>query len=228
MIMWVYATFGMTAILVVGAVLLAVMYSRIKAFVLPYLKCYNRPDKTLMLIFERKGTVRASPGDYVSEMYEDTGTKTPLAFFKADTGGFKLGNVDVEVFYDGADVTTSPELLIVVEELKGRGYRNIEEVMRAVRSGTFGGDDIVVRDGVVSMDTGTILVPILRSVNPGMVEGYSRGKPAITRAYTDTVLNIDRAGRNQKFYENPQIMALGFILIAGCLGIGILKSLGVF
>jgi len=100
--------------------------------------------------------------------------------------------------------------------------------MRAVRSGTFGGDDIVVRDGVVSMDTGTILVPILRSVNPGMVEGYSRGKPAITRAYTDTVLNIDRAGRNQKFYENPQIMALGFILIAGCLGIGILKSLGVF
>src|SRR5690606_35789655 len=151
MIMWVYATFGMTAILVVGAVLLAVMYSRIKAFVLPYLKCYNRPDKTLMLIFERKGTVRASPGDYVSEMYEDTGTKTPLAFFKADIGGFKLGNVDVEVFYDGADVATSPELLIVVEELKRRGYRNIEEVMRAVRSGTFGGDDIVVRDGVVSM-----------------------------------------------------------------------------
>ncbi len=35
MMMWVYATFGITAILVVGAVLLAVMYSRIKAFVLP-------------------------------------------------------------------------------------------------------------------------------------------------------------------------------------------------
>ena len=63
---------------------------------------------------------------------------------------------------------------------------------------------------------------------PGMVEGYSRGKPAITRAYTDTVLNIDRAGRNQKSYENTQGMALGFILLAGCLGIGILKSLGVF
>ncbi len=228
MILWVYATFGMVAILIIGVLLAVIIYSRLKPFAISYLKCYNQPEKSLMLIFERKGTVRASPGDYVSEMYEDTGTKTPLAFFKGDTGGFKLGNVDVEVFFDGADVATSPEMLIVVEELKARGYRNIEEVMTAVRTGAFGGDDIVTRDGVVCMDTGTVLVPILRTVNPAMVEGYSKGKPAITRAYTDTVLNIDRAGRDVKFYENPQIMALGFILIAGCLGIGIMKSLGVF
>lgn len=225
---WVYATFGLVMLIVVGIVLLFVFYSRVKSFVIPYLACYNNPRKTLMLIFERKGTIRASAGDYISEMYEDRSTKQPLSFFKSDVGGFKLGNVDVDLFYDGADTATSPELLTVVEELKARGYKNIESVMADVRAGKFGGDKIITRDGVVYMDTGTILVPLLKTVRPSSIEGYNNGKPAITRAYVDTVLNIDRAGRGQKFFENPQLMALGFILIMGCMGIGIMKVLGVF
>ncbi len=225
---WMYVSFGLIFVVVLLVVIVFATYTKIKPFAMPYLQCHNKPDKSLMLIFQRKGTVRASAGNYISEMYEDTGSKTPLAFFKGDTGGFKLGQADVEVFFDGADTAVSPEIAVLIAELKRMGYRNIDEVMDAVRAGEFGGDRIRTRDGVVQFKKGSITIPLLKSVNPAVVEGFSRGKPAITRAYTDTVLNIDRSGRGDKFYENPQIMALGFIIIAACLGIAIMKSMGVF
>lgn len=225
---WLYVTFGLVFVIIILILLVFIAYSKLKPIALPYLQCHNKPNKSLMLIFERKGTVRASAGDYISEMFEDSSSKTPLAFFKADVGGFKLGQADVELFFDGADTSVSPELAILVSELKRMGYRNIDEVTDAVRAGEFGGDKIITRDGIVFLEKGNVTIPLLKSISPSVVEGFSRGKPAITRAYTDTVLNIDRSGRNDKFYENPQIMGIGFIIVAGCLGIAIMKSMGVF
>ena len=110
---WLYTIFGLILVIVLIGALVFVAYSKLKPIAIPYLACYNKPTKTLMLIFERKGTVRASAGDYISEMFEDTGARTPLAFFKSDVGGFKLGQADVELFYDGADTSVSPEISVL-------------------------------------------------------------------------------------------------------------------
>lgn len=227
-ITWVYLSFGLMAVIAVLIVVVVIGYLLLRPVAVPYLKTRNKPGRPLLAIFQRNSRLRLTPGKYIAEMYEVDDPDNPLAFFKADTGGYKLGAADVEAFYDGAAAATSPDLVVAVQELRNMGYRDIDDLMTAIRAGTFKGDQFTLRDGVVSFDAGTISIPLIRQFDPAVVETFSKGKPAITRAYSDTKLNIDRAGRDSKFYENPQLMALAFIIIAGCLGIGIMKSMGVF
>lgn len=208
-------------VLAIGAIIL-------KPVALPYLKSYNKPQKPLLAIFQRNGRLNLTNGNYIAEVYESNDKENPLAFFKSDTGGYRLGNTDIEIFYDGAASATSPEIVLAIEELQKRGYKNIDEVMEAVRNGQFSGDSFVTKNGVVSFDNGTISIPLIKQFDPAIVEEFSRGKPSITRAYSDTKLNIDRINRSGKFYDNPQIMSLAFLIICACIGIGILKALGVF
>lgn len=227
-ITWVYLSFGLMAVVAVLIVVVVLGYLLLQPVAVPYLQTRNKPGRPLLAIFQRNGRLRLTPGKYIAEMYEVDDPANPLAFFKADTGGYKLGAADVEAFYDGAAAATSPDLVVAVQELRNMGYRDIDDLMTAIRAGTFKGDQFTLRDGVVSFDNGTISIPLIRQFDPAVVETFSKGKPAITRAYSDTKLNIDRAGRDSKFYDNPQLMALAFIIIAGCLGIGIMKSMGVF
>lgn len=227
-ITWVYLSFALMGVIVLLVVALIAGYLLLKPVAPPYLQCRGNPKSPLLGLFQRNGRFRLTKGRYVAEMYEDPDPQNPLAFFKSDHGGYKLGACDIEVFYDGAGAATSPDLVVAVQELRAMGYRNIEDVMAAIRTGKFRGDKFCLQGSEVYFRDGTISIPLIRQFDPAAVEVFSKGKPAITRAYTDTKLNIDRAGRDQKFYENPQIMALGFIIIAGCLGIGMMKSLGVF
>lgn len=227
-ITWVYISFGLMGAVVILIVALVAGYLILKPIALPYLKCRGKAKKPLMQIFQRNGRLRLVPGKYIAEMYEDPDPQNPLAFFKSDTGGYKLGACDTELFYDGAVAATSPDLVVAVQELRNMGYRNIDDLMRAVRAGAFKGDQFTLKGETVCFDNGTISIPLIRQFDPSQVEIFSKGKPAITKAYSDTKLNIDRRARQEKFYENPQIMAMGFILLMGCLGIGLMKSLGVF
>lgn len=227
-ITWVYISFGLMGAVVILIVALVAGYLILKPIALPYLKCRGKAKKPLMAIFQRNGRVRLVPGKYIAEMYEDPDPQNPLAFFKSDTGGYKLGACDTELFYDGAVAATSPDLVVAVQELRSMGYRNIDDLMRAVRAGAFKGDQFTLKGETVCFDNGTISIPLIRQFDPSQVEIFSKGKPAITKAYSDTKLNIDRRARQEKFYENPQIMAMGFILLMGCLGIGLMKALGVF
>ena len=227
-ITWVYISFGLAGLVVILIVALVAGYLILKPVAIPYLKCRGKAKTPLMGIFQRNGRLRLVPGKYVAEMYEDPDPKNPLAFFKSDTGGYKIGACDLEVFYDGAVAATSPNLVVAVQELRSMGYRNIDDLMRAVRAGAFKGDQFTLKGETVCFDNGTISIPLIRQFDPSQVEIFSKGKPAITKAYSDTKLNIDRRARQEKFYENPQIMAMGFILLMGCLGIGLMKALGVF
>lgn len=227
-ITWVYISFGLAGLVVILIVALVAGYLILKPVAIPYLKCRGKAKTPLMGIFQRNGRLRLVPGKYVAEMYEDPDPQNPLAFFKSDTGGYKIGACDLEVFYDGAVAATSPDLVVAVQELRNMGYRNIDDLMRAVRAGAFKGDQFTLKGETVCFDNGTISIPLIRQFDPSQVEIFSKGKPAITKAYSDTKLNIDRRARQEKFYENPQIMAMGFILLMGCLGIGIMKALGVF
>ncbi len=227
-ITWVYISFGLAGLVVILIVALVAGYLILKPVAIPYLKCRGKAKTPLMGIFQRNGRLRLVPGKYVAEMYEDPDPKNPLAFFKSDTGGYKIGACDLEVFYDGAVAATSPDLVVAVQELRNMGYRNIDDLMRAVRAGAFKGDQFTLKGETVCFDNGTISIPLIRQFDPAQVEIFSKGKPAITKAYSDTKLNIDRRARQEKFYENPQIMAMGFILLMGCLGIGLMKALGVF
>jgi hypothetical protein len=227
-ITWVYLSFGLAGVAVILIVALVAGYMLTKPIIVPYLKCRNKSKTPLMAIFQRNGRVRLVPGRYVAEMYEDPDPKNPLAFFKSDTGGYKLGGCDIEPFYDGAIAATSPDLVVAVQELRKMGYRTIDEVMAAIRAGRFKGDKFEMKGETVSFTDGTISIPLIRQFDPAQVDIFGKGKPAITKAYSDTKLNIDRASRNEKFYENPQLMGMAFILLMGCLGIGLMKALGVF
>lgn len=227
-IIWVYLSFGLMAIIVILIGILAIGYVMLKSIAIPYLKCRGKPRNPLMLLYQQNGRARLTPGKYIAGMYEDPDPTNPLAFFKSDTGSYKLGAADLESFYDGAGTATSPDLVVAVQELREMGYANIHDLMAAVRAGRFKGDSFVLKDGTVCFEKGTISIPLIRQFDPAKIEAFSQSKPAITKAYSDTKLNIDRAGRDQKFYENPQIMALGFIIVSACIGIGIMKSMGVF
>lgn len=225
---WVYLTFALTGVIIILIVILAIGYVWLKPVAIPYLRCRGKSKTPLMGIFQRNGRLKLTPGRYIAEMYEDLDPTNPLAFFKSNTGGYKLGACDFEAFYDGAAAATSPDLVVAVQELRAMGFRNIDDLMTAVRAGQFKGDQFTLKGKTVCFDNGTISIPLIRQFDPAQVEVFSEGKAAITKAFSDTKLVIDRAKRDQKFYENPQIMALGFLIIAGCLGIGLMKSLGVF
>lgn len=225
---WVYLAFGLMAVITILVGILAIGYVWLKPIAIPYLKCRGKPRTPLMLLCQQNGRARATPGKYIAGMYEDPDPTNPLAFFKSDTGSYKLGAADLELFYDGAGTATSPDLVVAVQELRSMGYTNINDLMAAFRAGKFKGDSFTLKGETVCFDNGTISIPLIRQFDPAKVEGFSKNKPAITKAYSDTKLNIDRADRDQKFYENPQIMALGFIIVSACIGIGIMKSMGVF
>jgi len=225
---WVYLTFALVGVVVILALVLVVGYIILKPVIIPYMKCRGKVKTPLLAIFQRNGRVRLTKGKYVAEVYEDPDPNYPLAFFKSNVGGYKLGDCDIEVFYDGAAAATSPDLVVAVQELRNMGYQNIDDVMRDVRAGKFKGDCFKLQGEEVCFRKGTISIPLIRQFDPAAVEVFSKGKPAITKAYSDTKLNIERASLHRNFYENPQIMGLAFLIIAGCLGIGILKALGVF
>ena len=101
-ITWVYLSFGLMGVVVILIVALVAGYLLLKPVAIPYLKCRGKAKTPLMGIFQRNGRLRLVPGKYIAEMYEDPDPKNPLAFFKSDTGGYKIGACDLEVFYDGA------------------------------------------------------------------------------------------------------------------------------
>lgn len=208
-----YGLFAAVAIIVVLLVVMVLYYSWLKP-VWPYLKSRNRPDRPLLMLFQKNGRVTWIPGQYRAEIYEKDDIENPLAFFKSDLQGYKLGQADLEVFYDGANVAVSPELAVAVYELKRMGYRNVDEVVDAVRAGTLRENDLVI--------------PLVRRFDPAVVADWVRGKPAILKAWADTKVNIDRARRDQPFYQNPQVMAFAFLIFVACLGVGLMKALGVF
>lgn len=225
---WVYISFALIAVVVLLVAVLAAGYVILKPVILPYWKCRGNANTPMLEIFQRNGRVRLTKGKYIAEVYEDPDPNYPLAFFKSDTGGYKLGACDLEVFYDGAGAATSPDLVVAVQELRDMGYRNINDVMADVRAGKFKGDKFVLQGEEVRFRDGTISIPLIKQFDPAKVEVFSKGKPAITKAYSDTKLNIERANLQGKFYENPQIMGIAFVIIAACIGIGIMKSMGVF
>lgn len=225
---WVYLSFGLMAVIIILVSALVAGYVWLNPVAVPYWKCRGKSRTPLMQIFQRNGRVRLIPGKYLAEMYEDPDPTNPLAFFKADTKSYKLGSADLEAFFDGSGAATSPELVVAVQELLDMGYHNITDLMAAVRAGRFKGDSFVLKGETVCFEKGTISIPLIRQFDPAKVEVFSKGKPAITKAYSDTKINVYRAKLDQKFYENPQIMALGFFVVAACIGIGIMKAMGVF
>lgn len=225
--MWQILSYVLMGVLVIVAVVGFVLFRILRPIAVDYVKTRNKPGKTFLVVCQRNGTMMTVAANYVAGVHERITNNERWAFFSS-RGRYRFGEASAEFVYDGSDMATDPATLVAVAELKARGYHSIEDVMRAVRAGEFGGDYLKTIDGVVHFADGTICVPLIAAFDPASIEGYSRGKPAITRAYTDTALNIDRARRDGKFYENPQVMAIGFILIAGCIGIGIMKSMGVF
>ena len=94
-ITWVYISFGLAGLVVILIVALVAGYLILKPVAIPYLKCRGKAKTPLMGIFQRNGRLRLVPGKYVAEMYEDPDPKNPLAFFKSDTGGYKIGACDL-------------------------------------------------------------------------------------------------------------------------------------
>lgn len=225
---WVYITFALGILLILVIAVVAWLAKKVKPVAFPYWKCSNKPNKPLMAIFRSGGRVVLEPGKYVAEVYENLDKTNPMAFFKSGFGSNRLGDCDLECFYDGTGTATSPELVVAVQELKDMGYRNINEVMTAYRAGSFGGDLIDGTDGTITYQNGKIAIPLIRQFNPAAVEDFARSKPAIIKGYSDTNLNIERANRNTPFYENAGIMSIAFLIIAACLGVGMMKAMGVF
>ena len=106
-ITWVYMSFGLAALVVILIVALVAGYWILKPVALPYLKCRVKAKTPLMAIFQRNGRLRLVPGKH-GRRDAKTPTQEPVAFFKSDTGGYKIGACDLELFYDGAIAATSP------------------------------------------------------------------------------------------------------------------------
>lgn len=208
-----WGTYGGIMVCIVLVVVLVVGWYFLRP-VMGYLKSRNRPDRPLMQIFRKNGRVSLEPGKYQAEVYERQDREDPLAFFKNDKSNWKLGQADLELFYDSANVAINPEITVAIRQLKNLGFKNIEEVALAVNKG--------------ELSKETFHIPLLTQFDPSWVVDYVKGKPATMKAWGDTKVNIDRARRAEKFYENPQIMSLGFIIVCACIGFGILKSMNVF
>lgn len=203
-------------LLLVGVVLMA---NWLKP-VLSYLPCRNNPKQPWMWIFQKNKRVKPFSGRYFAEVYEVEDKEDLMAFFKSDNDGYKVGAADLELFYDGVDRAVSPRMAVMVRTLRDLGYINIRDVTRALNEGQLPARQ---EDG-----SPAIYMPLFAQFDPAVVVDFVRSKPAILKAYADTKVNMERRGHDQKFYENPQIMALAFIIVASCLGIGLLKSMGVF
>ena len=232
-----------TCIIVALVAVIAIIFTLAKPVLLPYLKCRNKSGTVLTELFQKNRRCKLTTSKYIAEVYEQPDDKNPLAFFKSDTEeGYVLGAASLETFYDGAGNAATPAMAVAIRELKRQGYRSIDEVVDAYDKGAFMKDSISVDIDVKEKEPDpenpkkkrivtkkqTITIPLVRQFDVANVIDYVKGKPAILKAYSDTKVNIDRQNRNQKFYENPQLMGLGFLIIAAGIAIGIMKALNVF
>lgn len=188
--------------------------------VLSYIPSRNNPKQPWMWIFQKNKRVKPFSGSYFAEVYEVEDKEDLIAFFKSDSDGYKIGAADLEIFYDGVDRAVSPRMAVMIRTLRDLGYTNIRDVTQDINNGTLSTRQA---DG-----SRPVYMPLFTQFDPAVVADFVKSKPAILKAYADTKVNMERRGQDQKFYENPQIMALAFVIVAGCLGIGLLKSMGVF
>lgn len=201
-----------------AAVILALVfvYYRIRmAPVWNYNKCVNHPGKALMLLMRKTGVASMEVARYVAETFEKDANiwkhEDPLAFFKTDNSPSILGRAGFGVFYDAANIMANPEFVLACQELKRQGYTNIEDA----------------KDAYITKKL-TVNVPLFAEVDFGALYDFVKGRPAITKAYCDTKVNEARAERDQKFYENPQLMGIGFLIIMVIIGLGLGKAFNLF
>jgi hypothetical protein len=213
-----YATWIELGIIIVLILLGLLIWSWMRP-VLSYIPCRNNPNRPWMWIFQKNKRIKPFSGHYFAEVYEIEDKENLMAFFKADNEGYKVGSADLELFYEGIDRAVSPRMAIMVRTLRDLGYKSIRDATEALNRGLLP----KTKDGAPA-----IYMPLFTQFDPSVIEDWVKSKPAILKAYADTKVNMERHGNVQKFYENPQIMALAFVIIAGCLGIGLLKSMGVF
>jgi len=213
MIMYILGFYGFMAVAVL-LVIIMVAYRIKLGPVWNYVKCINKPGKALMLLLRKTGVSSMEESRYVAETFEKDAKparhEDPLAFFKTDNTPNILGRAGFGVFYDAANVMANPEFVLACQELKRQGYTHIEDAKMAWEAGNV-----------------KINIPLFAEVDFGALYDFIKGRPAISKAYCDTKVNEARAERDSKFWDNPQIMALGFIIICACIGIGILKALNV-
>jgi hypothetical protein len=199
---------------VVICIISMVIYYKWLKPVWPYLKARNHHDRPLMLIVQKNGPAFFDVGKYVAEVFEYLNLQNPMAFFKNDRENHRFGQADLDIFYEATAVAHNMEFVIAIEELTKRGYKDINGVMSDYRQGKFKDDPL--------------MIPILKEVDVAAVIDFVQGKPGTLKTYCDTKINIDRLGKDQKFWDNPQLMAIGYVLICGGLAIGIMKSMNVF
>ena len=186
--------------------------------VLSYIPSRNNPKQPWMWIFQKNKRVKPFSGRYFAEVYEVEDKEDLIAFFKSDNDGYKIGAADLELFYDGVDRAVSPRMAVMIRTLRDLGYTNIRDVTQDIQQRTL---------SPAGGRQPPVYMPLFTQFDPAVAD-FVKSKPAILKAYADTKVNMERRGQDQKFYENPQIMALAFVIVAGCLGIGLLKSMGVF
>ena len=208
---------GFYFFLAVGVLMTIVyVYTRIKmAPVWNYNKCVNHPGKALMLLMRKTGVASMEVARYVAETFEKDANiwkhEDPLAFFKTDNSPSILGRAGFGVFYDAANVMANPEFVLACQELKRQGYTNIEDAKTEYIAKKL-----------------TVNIPLFAEVDFGALYDFVKGRPSITKAYCDTKVNEARAERDQKFYENPQLMGIGFLIIMVIIGLGLGKAFNLF
>lgn len=192
------------------------MYYRIRLKpVWIYKDAVGKTGKALMLLWRKTGVVSLELARYVAETFEREANpvkgEDPLAFFKTDSAPGVMGQAGIGVFFDAANVMANPEFVLACAELRRQGYRDIEQAKRDWLDGKL-----------------KVNVPLFMEVDFTSLYHFITGRPAIIKAYCDTKVNEARAERDQKFYQNPQVMMLGFLMIMGVIALGLAKAFGLF
>ena len=146
--MWQILSYVLMGVLVIVAVVGFVLFRILRPIAVDYVKTRNNPGKTFLVVCQRNGTMMTVAANYVAGVHERITNNERWAFFSS-RGRYRFGEASAEFVYDGSDMATDPATLVAIAELKARGYHSIEDVMRAVRAGEFGGDYLKTIDGVV-------------------------------------------------------------------------------
>ena len=213
----------------------------------PYFKSMNNPTKPLMLMLQKNRVARLLTGKYIAQTYEYESADELLAFSKNDAGSFTFGRSILDLFYDAASQAQKPEFWLTCQALKKMGVINWDNLLTGIKTGKIkNGENVIgiklkgriTEDGLIEIgdyqitgsmpQEGEIYTPLFSQVNPHEVVGFVQGTASINKGYSDTKVNIERLGQLKGITSNPNLMALGFIIICGCIGIGILFALGVF
>ena len=209
---YIIGVYAEAAVIVFLVLILAMYYSWLKP-VWSYKGARNQSGKAWMILIHKSGEITTEVSKYISEVFETEKNpkRDPLAFFKNDRVNTHLGPATVGVFYDGVGVSGNAEFALACEELRKKGYESIDAAKKDWETGKL-----------------KLTVPMFKEIDFSALLDYIYTKPATLRAYTDTKVNLDRLNREQKFYENPQVMAFALFLVCACFGIGILKAMHVF